>query len=192
MIEVNEGHTMALPNTEERSPGMPKMSDGVVSLNFFGLNDAPGLCDADGDAEHRRRFDFPDDFVPSLQHSERVITRWQEERIAGTRFAFAVRSVADGELLGGCELRPLGDGAANLSYWTYPRHRRRGVAARAVALACGVARVEFRFGVLEIAADPDNIGSRRVAAHNGFKEVGEREGKILYVLELHTNLEGER
>src|SRR4029077_20020056 len=93
-------------------PARPEMSDGVVSLDFFAPTDAPVLRETDGDAEHRARFEFPEDFVPSLQHSKRVIARWREERIAGPRFTFAVRSVANGELLGGCELRPLGNGAA--------------------------------------------------------------------------------
>lgn len=165
------------------------MSDGIVRLDVFGLEDAQALRDADGDAEHRLRFDFPDEFVPSLPHSASVIARWQEERIAGTRFAFAVRRVDSGELLGGCELRPLGNGVANLSYWTHPRHRRRGIAARAVALVCRLARDGFGLDVLEVVADPDNIGSRRVAARNGFREVGEREGKVLFILELHDRRE---
>jgi RimJ/RimL family protein N-acetyltransferase len=166
------------------APRSPKLSDGVITLTFFARSDAPVLLEADGDAEHRRRFDFPDDFVPSLQHSENVIARWERERLAGVRFAFAVRSVANGELLGGCELRPLGDGAANLSYWTYPRHRRRGVASRAVTLACEVAVAEFDFRSLQIVADPDNIPSRQMAARNGFEEVGEQDGRILYTLEV--------
>jgi len=165
-------------------PARPEMSDGVVRLDFFAPADAPVLREADGDAEHRVRFEFPEDFVPSLQHSERVIARWHEERIAGTRFPFAVRSVANRELLGGCELRPLGNGAANLSYWTYPRHRGRGVASRAAALACEVAAAEFGFRVVQIVADPDNAGSRKVAERNGFKEVGEQGGRILYIREL--------
>ena len=138
------------------------------------------MVEADADAEHRRRFDFPEDFVPSLHHSQKVIARWEGERLAGIRFAFAVRSVASGELLGGCELRPLGNGDANLSYWTYPRHRGRGVASRAVALACEIAVAEFDFRALEIVVDADNIASRKVATRNGFREAGERDGRILY------------
>ena len=163
---------------------MPKMSDGVVSLDYFAAEDAPVLLEADGDAEHRVRFEFPDDFAPSLKHSMSVIARWQEERIAGARFAFAVRSVTNCELLGGCELLPLGNGVANLSYWTYPRHRRRGVASRAVTLACGAAWADFHFRIVRVVVDPDNIGSQQVAIRNGFKAVGEQDGKILYILEL--------
>ena len=164
--------------------GTPKLSDGVITLTFFAPSDAPFLVEADGDAEHRRRFDFPDDFAPSLQHSENVIARWERERLAGVRFAFAVRSVVKGYLLGGCEIRPLGDGAANLSYWTHPRHRCRRVASRAVTLAREVALTEFDFHGLQIVADPDNIPSRQIAVRNGFEEVGEQDGRILYTLEV--------
>ena len=164
------------------APGISKLSDGVITLTFFAPSDAPLLLEADGDAEHRRRFDFPDDFVPSLQHSENVIARWERERLAGVRFVFAVRSAANGELLGGCELRPLSNGAANLSYWTYPRHRCRGVASRAVTLAREVAVAELDFRSLQIVADHDNIPSRQIAARNGFEEVGEQDGRILYTL----------
>ncbi len=99
--------------------------DGSVVLSLFREADAPALVAADADPEHRRRFDFPPDFVPSLRHSEAVIARWESERLVEKRFAFAVRSANMGEMLGGVELLPLGDGIANLSYWTHPAHRRR-------------------------------------------------------------------
>ena len=169
------------------APLMSEYSDGVVTLGLFAPSDAPVLLEGDGDSEHRRRFEFPDGFVPSLQHSQAVIRRWEGERAAGRRFAFAVRSATNGDLLGGCELRPLGNRTANLSYWTYPRHRRRGVASRTVMLACEVASSEFDFHIVHVLADPDNIVSRHVAVRNGFKEVGEQDGRILYVLELHSS-----
>lgn len=158
-----------------------------MTLTFFTSSDAPILCEADRDAEHRRRFDVPADFVPSIEHARSVIARWERERLAGLRFPFAVRSVVGLELLGGCELCPLGDGAANLSYWTYTPHRRRGLASRAVALACDVAIAEFDFRSLQVVVDPDNIPSRRIAERHGFEEVGLKDGKVLYTLELRTH-----
>jgi RimJ/RimL family protein N-acetyltransferase len=157
-------------------------SDGVVILTLFVADDVAVMCDGDADPEFRRRFDFPADFAPSLTHSEQVITRWQAERKAGTRFPFAVRSTVTNELLGGCELRPLDLGVANVSYWTYPTHRRRGVATRALRIACEAAFTEFRFQKLEALIDPDNAPSRKVARANGFEEIGQREGRLLYVL----------
>ncbi|HEX2081160.1 MAG TPA: GNAT family N-acetyltransferase [Longimicrobium sp.] len=152
-------------------------------LDCFVPDDAPVLCEADHDPEHRRRFEFPDDFVPSLEHSRAVIARWAEERRAGVRFPFAVRDAATGTLLGGFELRPLGEGTANIAYWTYPPHRGRGVATEAVRQACALAFAELGFRRIELKADLDNVASRRVALRNGFREVGVRNGQMLHVLE---------
>ena len=162
---------------------MLQLTDGVVALSNFIAGDASVLRDVDFDPEHRRRFDFPDAFRPSLQHSEAVIARWEQERLAGTRFAFAVRETTTGTLLGSCELRPLVSGTANLSYWTHPAYRRHGFASRAVGLACKIAFVDLGFVRLEVLTDPDNVGSREVAARNGFKEVGTRDGRILYTVD---------
>lgn len=170
------------------SDGMELPSDGVVTLSLFVPGDAPMLRAADDDQEHRRRFEFPDDFVSSLQHSLEVVARWEQERIAGTRFPFAVRDAVTNTLLGGCEIKPLPAGAANLSYWTYPGHRGRGVASRAVALACRLAFEELGLKRLEIVADLDNAASRRVAVRNGFRTVGVRDGRVLFIAEAHTRV----
>jgi RimJ/RimL family protein N-acetyltransferase len=162
---------------------MPEHTDGFITLTLFQRTDAPVLLDADSDPEHRRRFDFPAGFRPSLRHSENVIARWERERLARERFPYAVRSVEAGTLLGGVELLPLGGETGNLSYWTYPRHRRRGIACRAVSLACDIAFLEFNLRRLRILVDPDNAASRRVAIQNRFREVGMHEGRVCYVLE---------
>jgi len=158
--------------------------DDSVVLTFFRMSDAAALRDVDADPEHRRRFEFPEDFVPSLEHSERVISDWMRARDGGGPFVFAVRAVADGELLGGCEIRLLEHHVANLSYFTLPQHRARGVASRAVALACQIAIAPLGVQRVEIVVDPDNLPSRRVATRNGFQEVGRRNGRILYVRDI--------
>ncbi|MBV9242053.1 MAG: GNAT family N-acetyltransferase, partial [Acidobacteria bacterium] len=140
--------------------------DGVVTLAFYEPEDAVELCEMDSDPEHRRRFEFPQDFIPSVSYSEKVIAGWTHAREIGERFAFAVRDLATRELLGGCELRPLDARVANLSYWTFPRHRSRGIASRAVALACQVAFSQLGLKCVEIVVDPDNHASRRVAIRN--------------------------
>jgi RimJ/RimL family protein N-acetyltransferase len=153
--------------------------DGVIILTHFMESDAPIMCDADRDAEIRRWFDFPGDFVPSLEHSREVIRRWDSERKAGTRLPFAVRSSTTNELLGGCELRPTDPGFANLSYWTYPRNRRHGVAGRAVRLACEFAFDELGVQCVEIVVDSENVASRAVAEGNGFVENATAETSTL-------------
>jgi RimJ/RimL family protein N-acetyltransferase len=156
------------------------MSDSPLALTPFTEDDAAALVEADADPEHRRRFELPSDFVPSLAHSRRVIARWAEERAARTRFPFAVRDSATGELLGGVELRPLGSDSASLSYWTFAKHRGRGVASRAAALACELGFGELGLRRIEAAVDPDNHTSHRVALRAGFTRVGERDGRVAY------------
>ncbi|MBI3449274.1 MAG: GNAT family N-acetyltransferase [Acidobacteria bacterium] len=141
------------------------------------------MCDGDRDSEHRRWFEFPDEFESSIRHSLDVIARWDEERMVGTRFPFAARDAFTGTLLGGCELRPRASGAANLSYWTYPAHRRRGIASRAVALACKAAFEDFDFRRIEALIDADNTASCKVAIRNGFRVDGTCGGRVLHVLE---------
>lgn len=157
-------------------------TDDVIVLSLFRRSDASLLVEADADPEHRKRFDFPADFKPSLQHSEKVIARWERERLAQKRFPYAIRSAITNELLGGVELKPLGDGMANLSYWTYPRHRRRGVASRAVSLMCELAFSEFGFRAVRAVVDADNIASRCVVVANGFDEAGMKSGRVCYIL----------
>jgi RimJ/RimL family protein N-acetyltransferase len=155
-------------------------------------SDATVLLAADHDPEHRRRFDFPDDFVPSLRHSQNVIARWAVELRGGQRFPFAVRHARTGELLGGCELAPRAGAVANLSYWTHPAHRRRGVASRAVVLACHLAFNGMGFQHVEVAVEPDNVGSRRVAEATGFTEVGNRDSLVLFVRTAEAASHGDR
>jgi RimJ/RimL family protein N-acetyltransferase len=153
----------------------------MLILSRFVAADAAVMCEADRDPEMRRRFDFPDDFAGSLAHSEQVVARWDAERAAGTRFPFAVRNIDTNELVGGCELRPIAPDVANVSYWTYPPHRRRCVATQALALLCEVAFHEHKFSKLEALIDPDNIASQAVASANGFEESGTRDTRLLYV-----------
>jgi RimJ/RimL family protein N-acetyltransferase len=51
-------------------------------------------------------------------------------------------------------------------------------------LACQVGIAQFGVQRLEIAVDPDNIASRRVAMRNGFQETGMRNGRILHVRDM--------
>lgn len=162
---------------------MPDQGERGVMLDSFEPDDAAALCAIDHDLEHRRRFDFPEDFVPSLRHSAAVIARWADERRSGVRFPFAVRETASGDLIGGCELSPTGEGIASISYWTHPLHRGRGVASDAVRQVCSHAFTDLGFHRLELEADPDNVASHRVAVRSGFREIGLRASRVLYVLE---------
>jgi RimJ/RimL family protein N-acetyltransferase len=141
------------------------------------------MVEGDRDPEHRRRFGFPSDFVASAEHSAAVLAKWNDDWVRGDRYTFAVRDSVDGTLLGGCELQPRPSGEANLSYWTYPAFRRRGVASRAVALLAKTAFEVFGVTTLEILTAPDNTASRSVADRSGFVPKGSRYGQLLFIAE---------
>ncbi len=160
---------------------MKPNSNGIVYLDEFRLTDASAMLAVDHDPEHRKRFEFPPDFVPSLEHSRNVIRGWIDDLSLGTRYTFAVRDTESDCLVGGCEIRPKEHEkeSANLSYWTHPDYRRRGVATRAVSIACEIA-AELGITRLEIFTDKDNAASRCVAINNGFFQSGDRDGRACY------------
>ena len=158
---------------------MKSNSDGIVYLDEFRLTDASAMHAADHDSEHRKRFEFPPDFVPSIEHSRNVIRGWIDDRNLGTRYTYAVRPTDSNCLVGGCEIRPQEKQIANLSYWTHPDYRRSGIATRAVSIACKIA-AEFGITRLEILVDKDNTGSRRVAVNSGFIQSSDRDGRACY------------
>lgn len=162
---------------------MKSNSDGIIYFDDFRLSDAPSLLAADYDPEHRKRFAFPTNFVPSLEHSRNVIRDWINDRKLGTRFSFAVRSKDPACLVGGCEIRPTETAAANLSYWILPDYRGRGIATRAVSIACKTA-AEYKITQLEIRVDKDNKASRRVAVKSGFIQSRDRDGQACYYWSL--------
>lgn len=165
-----------------RKADMP--SDGTLILDDFSQSDANGLLAADQNAEHRRRFEAPEKFLPSLHHSRQIISQWLDDKNAGKRWALAVRECNSGELLGGCELQPVTSSITSLSYWTLFRHRAQGVGSRAVVLACKLAFERLQFHRIELSIDADNPHSRSIALRNGFVEYGSRLGHVQYSKEL--------
>ncbi len=164
------------------------LTDGVIVLDAHTLADAEAHWRGEDD-EMRRRFDSPR--PPTLEEVRAAIGRWVEARATGgPNFVYALRS-PEGALMGGCEIRRLGSGRANVSYWVFPGFRGRGYAARALRLLCAAAAGIAEVDQLEAHIDPDNLASRRVAEAAGFSEAGvvedeswagELSTRVLYVL----------
>ena len=82
---------------------MKPNTDGIVYLDDFQLTDASAMLAADRDSEHRKRFEFPPDFVPSLEHTRNVIRGWIYDKKLGTRYTYAVRATDSTCLVGGAK-----------------------------------------------------------------------------------------
>jgi ribosomal-protein-alanine N-acetyltransferase len=158
----------------------PTLTDGVVILDGFTPDDAAAHL-AGEDDEHARRFGW----YPRHSTEESVraaISRWLEAwRSDGETRVFATRNAESRELLGGCQVRLREKRIGELSYWTHPAHRSRGVASRAVRLLCAFAFDELGIERLEAYIEPDNVASRRVVESIGFTEEGVARARELTV-----------
>ena len=148
--------------------GVPSLSDRRVILDQHVAGDA-GPHVRGEDEETARRFGWWP--KRSTEAGARAaFDRWAAQwRSGGAVRAFAVRDAGSRGLVGGCELRIQSDGSAHVSYWTSAQHRRKGYAARALALLCDYA-VSIGISRLEAQIAEDNHASRRVAERAGFTE----------------------
>jgi RimJ/RimL family protein N-acetyltransferase len=145
------------------------LSDGVIRLDAHVLEDAEAHLEGE-DEEMRLRFDATR--PATLAEVRTAMTRWIAGRAdGGPMFAYALRQPS-GRLMGGCELRMLTPRSANVSYWVYPVFRRKGFAARALALLCKAAAQIEGLERIEAHIAPDNIASRALAERAGFIETG--------------------
>ena len=74
-------------------------------------------------------------------------------------------------------MRPTAGNVANVSYWTYPPHRGRGFATRALRL---LMEVGHDFDALEALIDADNDASIAVALACGFTRGCVRDGRVVF------------
>ncbi len=149
----------------------PALEDGVVILTPFSLRDVGSLVEANRDGEMAKRFDFPPG-PPAKGEARRAIKRWQRSWRTRRLVAFAVRALATRDLIGGCELRVHKHEVANVSYFTVPDRRGRGVATRAVKLLSDFGLDELQLKRLEIRTEVDNLASQAVAEKAGFTREG--------------------
>ena len=156
-------HPIRLPDT---------LSDGVLWLGAPTLADAQAHYDGEDD-EMRLRFDSRR--RATLEEMRGAMQRWMDQRAAGgPQFVYFAR-LPDAGLIGGCEIRLITPRSANVSYWLYPAHRGRGLAARAMRLMMAAAATIDGLEVLEAHIAPDNLASRRLAESLGFVETGEAD-----------------
>jgi RimJ/RimL family protein N-acetyltransferase len=148
-----------------------RLTDGLIVLNSPTIEDAEAHWRGEDD-EMRRRFDWPLMRRVTLEHVRRVMAQWISARAAGgPMFVYAIRD-GSGLMMGGCELRRLGGGSLNVSWWLFPDFRGRGYATRALALLCVAARGIDGALRLEASIDPANQASRRLAERLAFTETG--------------------
>ncbi|MFD5451912.1 MULTISPECIES: GNAT family N-acetyltransferase [unclassified Streptomyces] len=119
---------------------------------------------------------------------------WEEERAP----QWAVADAATDGLLGRVAFREvvLGDGVAEVAYWTAAPARGRGVAARATTALSRWALDEIGFQRLELVHSVANEASCRVAEKTGFALEGTQRQAVLHPdgwhdMHLHARVRGD-
>jgi len=158
--------------------GYPVLTDGVVTLRVLELADAGAHLALEDDAFVRWFGGAPSTLDGVRSWIAEVRERWSRN---DPRRNFGIWDAPGDQLLGNIELNPdprldgIGPLEANLAYALGPAARGRGIATRAVQLACSyVASIGVERAVIR--AEPANPASHRVAERAGFERAGEVHG----------------
>ncbi|MEU1056049.1 GNAT family N-acetyltransferase [Streptomyces sp. NPDC005876] len=168
--------------------------DGLV-LRPWRDDDAPAVHDAFQDpAMHQWHIRTAD----SVSEVRGWIAEWRDGWAAERDAQWAVADAATGRLLGRVALRGivLGDGVAEVAYWTVAAARGQGVAARATAALARWALDEVGFHRLELSHAVANEASCRVARRTGFALEGTKRSALLHPdgwhdMHLHARVRGD-
>lgn len=177
-------------------PALPNslaLHDERVTLRDWRAEDAPALKPVCGRAEICKFTSVPSTYERSA--AEAWIRGVNAAREAGRTLALAITETGAQMPVGNVNLvRFSTDGrTAALGYWLAPAARNRGLATCAAALLCRWGFDALRLDLIELAIQPENAASHRVAERLGARSQGlrrnshEADGRwwdmMIYVLE---------
>lgn len=144
----------------------PELSDGVITLSQLSLDDVDAHFAGEDELLVRWLNGGPGTRAGVEEYIRQCMQQWD---IDGPLRAFGIRVSA--ELVGTVDLRwgqpSLSAGQVNVAFGLYPAWRGRGLATRAVKLACRyAASAGASQAVIKVA--PDNVASEAVARRSGF------------------------
>lgn len=146
---------------------MELRADGIV-LRPWRLDDAPAVTAACQDSDIQRW--LPLIPIPYTDAEARAfLERSRQSWKSGESYGFAVDDAETRTLLGSIGIRMLPFSTGHIGYWVAPQARGRGVATSALKTLSRWAFEELRLGRLELATDPENLISQRVAESAGFR-----------------------
>ena len=157
--------------------------DGDILVRPLRAEDAPALYAAVQDSVESLSYWFPWCSPRySLADAQARVARCTVTWKRGTEYGFGIFAGEAPALVGMVGLSDLHDvrRSANLGYWVGERHRGRGVATRAAAMAASIAFEELGLARLEVIMLPHNIASRRVAERLGAVYEEEIEGRLVF------------
>ena len=152
---------------------VPALRDDVVALRPPTDDDVDAITAACQDPDIPRYTRVPTPYVRA--DAESFVRTASEGWAAGTNGSLLVVDAADERvLLGATGVHRLAEdrAVAEVGYWIEKSARRRGIATRALRLVSRWAVLDLGVRRLELLADPENVGSLRVAEAGGFTREG--------------------
>ena len=155
-----------------RPPNSP-LTDGVVRLRPWSLDDIPALAAACDDPEIARwMHQVPSPYTEGDAREYILMSQaaWRDRRNA----IFAVLDCETDEVVGSCAMHIIDAELENVEvgYWTAAAARGRGLTTRAVKLIVTWALDELGAERVQLRADVRNVASLRVAEKAGFRREG--------------------
>lgn len=151
------------------------LSDGIVGLRQFTLDDVPRLFNA----VHESMPQLSAWMVwahsnYSIEDTRAFILKCGPGWEKGEQYSFAIVDIHDGEFLGSVGLSALNraHGFANLGYWVRSRKTRHGVATAATRMAARFSFESLGLNRVELLVPTANMASQRVAEKAGAKREG--------------------
>ncbi|MEU3900404.1 GNAT family N-acetyltransferase [Streptomyces sp. NPDC045251] len=183
------------PGTLSRTPQPTLPTGDGLLLRPWRTADAPAVHAAFQDpVMHRWHIRAAD----SEEEVRGWIAEWQRGWEQERNVQWAVADAAGDRLLGRVALRQvaLGDGVAEVAYWTTAAARGRGVAARATRTLARWTLDDIGFQRLELSHAVANEASCRVAAKAGFALEGTKRSALLHAdgwhdMHLHARIRGD-
>jgi RimJ/RimL family protein N-acetyltransferase len=147
-----------------------ELSDGEIVLSPLVMDDAVEWLGGQ-DEEQIRWFEFsrPAELNDVQRFISGTIESWNS---SSGHWYWGIRTTQSPSLIGGVDLRDLGDGEFNLSYVIFPMFRNQGFAKRASVLALRYAHDILMARTAIIKMLPDNEYSTRLAESLGAIYVG--------------------
>jgi len=151
---------------------LPVLTDGEIVLRYANATDADDIVAACVDRDVAHWTVVPQPY--RLEHALGFINEAQPSYHAQSKIPYVIADARTDQLIGSAGIHDIDllAGSGEMGYWVAPAARGRGVAARAVTLQLGAARLFglHRFWLLIEAA---NLASIAVARRAGFTFEGE-------------------
>jgi RimJ/RimL family protein N-acetyltransferase len=149
----------------------PDLTDGVVVLRRWAMDDADCVHEASRDPRIPQGTTVPDVFT-SEQGRAFIERQWGRQTNA-EGLSLAIADAADNRARGLVVLmHRKTPGTVGIGYWVVPSARRKRRATRAVRLLSSWATMVRGLSRLEAYTEPNHVGSQRVLAGSGFHREG--------------------